>query len=163
VTGKTIGGLSLYHPNNCLDRETALRMWTEKVTWFSNEEGKKGRLAKGQLADFAVLDRDYFACPQDEIRDITSVLTVVGGRIVHGGAEFARLAPPLPPAMPDWSPVNRFGGYHARPERKEGVAAQFAGSTTCGVHGQAHTWARQVPVRDFRAFWGAIGCSCWAF
>ena len=161
VTGKTVGGLSLYHPNNCLDRETALRMRTENVTWFSNEEGKKGRLAKGQFADFAVLDRDYFACPQDEIRDITSVLTVVGGRIVHGGAEFTPLAPPLPPAMPDWSPVSRFGGYHARPERKEGIAARFAPS--CGVHSHAHAWPLRAPVRDFKAFWGALGCSCWAF
>ena len=33
------------------DRETALRMWTENVTWFSNEEGKKGRIEAGQLAD----------------------------------------------------------------------------------------------------------------
>ncbi len=45
VTGKTVGGLRLYPERNCLDRETALRMWTENVTWFSNEEGKKGRIA----------------------------------------------------------------------------------------------------------------------
>jgi predicted amidohydrolase YtcJ len=166
VTGKTVGGLPLYGPDNCLDRETALRTWTENVTWFSNEEGKKGRLAVGQLADFAVLDRDYFACPQEEIRDITAVLTVVGGRIVHGAAEFARLAPPLPPAMPDWSPVNRFGGFHARPERKENFAARLAArcgcGTACDVHGHAHAWDRAIPVRDARAFWGALGCSCWA-
>src|SRR4029077_4024073 len=51
VTGKTVGGLKIYPLRNCLDRETALRMWTEKVTWFSNEEGKKGRIEVGQLAD----------------------------------------------------------------------------------------------------------------
>jgi predicted amidohydrolase YtcJ len=39
VTGKTVGGLRIYPRRNCLDRETALRMWTEKATWFSNEEG----------------------------------------------------------------------------------------------------------------------------
>src|SRR4051794_4513608 len=39
VTGKTVGGLKITPRANCLDRETALRMWTEKVTWFSNEEG----------------------------------------------------------------------------------------------------------------------------
>ena len=44
VTGKTVAGLRLYPQRNCLDRETALRMWTENVTWFSNEEGKKGRI-----------------------------------------------------------------------------------------------------------------------
>src|SRR5271169_2210141 len=42
VTGKTVGGLRIYPRRNCLDRETALRMWTEKVTWFSNEEGQEG-------------------------------------------------------------------------------------------------------------------------
>src|SRR5580692_1604903 len=47
VTGETVGGLHLYPRRNCLDRETALRMWTENVTWFSNEEGKKGRIEVG--------------------------------------------------------------------------------------------------------------------
>jgi len=42
VTGKTVGGFGITPQRNCLDRETALRMWTENVTWFSNEEGKKG-------------------------------------------------------------------------------------------------------------------------
>ncbi len=41
VTGKTLGGMQLYPRANCLDRETALRMWTEKVTWFSNEEARR--------------------------------------------------------------------------------------------------------------------------
>ena len=70
VTGKTVGGLQLYPQRNCLDRETALRMWTENVTWFSNEEGKKGRIEVGQLADLIVPDRDYFSCAEDEIADI---------------------------------------------------------------------------------------------
>ena len=57
-------GLRIYPQRNCLDRETALRMWTENVTWFSNEEGKKGRIEVGQLADLIVPDRDYFACAE---------------------------------------------------------------------------------------------------
>jgi hypothetical protein len=77
VTGKTVGGLRLYLQHKCLDRETALRMWTDKVTWFSNEQGKKGRLEVGQLADLIVPDRDYFACAEDEIADTTSDLTIV--------------------------------------------------------------------------------------
>jgi predicted amidohydrolase YtcJ len=67
VTGKTVGGMQLYPRTNCLDRETALRMWTEKVTWFSNEEGKKGRIEKGQFADLVVPDKDFFSCAEDEI------------------------------------------------------------------------------------------------
>src|SRR6266581_2758466 len=114
VTGRTVGGLRIYPQRNCLDRETALRLWTENVTWFSNEEGKKGRIEAGQLADLIVPDRDYFACAESEIADTVSELTIVGGRIVYGAGIFASLdASPPPLAMPAWSPVRRFGGYAA--------------------------------------------------
>ena len=49
ITGMTVGGLRIYPERNCLDRETALRMWTENVTWFSNEEGRKGRIEVASL------------------------------------------------------------------------------------------------------------------
>src|SRR6202521_1880106 len=75
ITGKTVGGLRLYPARNRLDRETALRMWTENVTWFSNEEGKKGRIEVGQLADLIVPDRDYFSCAEADIAGTTSELT----------------------------------------------------------------------------------------
>ena len=170
VTGKTLGGLGLYPAQNCLDRDTALRMWTENVTWFSNEEGRKGNIRVGQLADLAVLDRDYFSVAADEIQHLQSVLTLVGGKPVYGAGEFAGLAPPPPPAMPDWSPVRTFGGYHkgsATPAHQaaERVAAASCGcETACGVHGHSHAsaWAAAIPARDARSFWGALGCACWA-
>ena len=84
VTGRTVGGMRIYPQHNCLDRETALRMWTEKVTWFSNEEGKKGRIEVGQLADLVVPDKDFFTCAESEISDLTSELTIVGGKVVYG-------------------------------------------------------------------------------
>src|SRR5690349_806820 len=114
ITGKTVGGLQITPQRNCLDREAALRMWTENVTWFSNEEGRKGRIAAGQFADLVVPDRDFFACPESEISFISADLTVVGGKIVYGARDFASAdesAPP--PAMPDWSPVRTFKGYGA--------------------------------------------------
>jgi predicted amidohydrolase YtcJ len=168
VTGKTLGGLQLYPTANTVDRDTALRLWTEANTWFSSEAGKKGQIKAGQLADLAVLSDDYFAVPSDAIQDITSVLTLLGGEPVHGDAEFHDLAPPLPPAMPDWSPVRIFGGYHqragvaARHERTL-AAADCGCSKACGVHGHAHAWSINLPVADETAFWGALGCSCWAF
>src|SRR5437660_4057177 len=114
VTGRTVGGLRIYPQRNCLDRETALRLWTENVTWFSNEEGKKGRIEAGQLADLIVPDRDYFACAESDIADTVSELTIVGGRIVYSAWIFASLdALPPPAAMPEWSPVRHFGGYAA--------------------------------------------------
>src|SRR6185369_3525041 len=44
VTGKTVGGLALYPPENLIDRETALRLYTQANTWFSNEENLKGQI-----------------------------------------------------------------------------------------------------------------------
>src|SRR4029434_1334186 len=102
-------------------RETALRLWTEHVTWFSNEEGKKGRIETGQLADLIVPDRDYFVCADSEIADTVSELTIVGGRLVYTAGSFASLDESSPPpAMPDWSPVRRFGGYAGWGDRLRG-------------------------------------------
>jgi predicted amidohydrolase YtcJ len=164
VTGKTVGGLRIYPQRNCLDRETALRMWTENVTWFSNEEGKKGRIASGQLADLVVPDRDYFACAESEIADTTSLLTIVGGKIVYGAGVFASLDTAPPPAMPDWSPVRRFGGYAAWGER-ESARPLAQSAHHCSIHGHGHaaTASGRLPVGDLKDFWGALGCACWAF
>ena len=173
ITGKTVGGLQITPQRNLLDREQALRMWTENVTWFSNEEGKKGRIAAGQLADLIVPDRDFFACPESEIADTTALLTVVGGKVVYGAGDFAAFDDaPLPPAMPDWSPVRRFGGYSAWGARDSGplqsaarqAAAACACSHLCNVHGHAHAsaWNAQLPTSDAQGFWGALGCACWA-
>jgi len=111
VTGRTVGGLGLYRQTDLLDRETALRMWTQYTNWFSNSDGDKGQIRVGQLADVAVLSADYFTVPDDDIRHIESVLTVVDGTPVYGAEEFTELASPPPPAMPDWSPVGFYGGY----------------------------------------------------
>ena len=169
VTGRTVGGLQVTPQRNCLDREAALRMWTENVTWFSNEQGNKGQIAAGQLADLVVPDRDFFGCPESEIADTSALLTLVGGKVVWGAGEFAELdqsAPP--PAMPDWSPVRRFGGYGAWGQEGKPLQAAMQRAaccaTACGVHGHAHAnaWASEIPASDLRGFWGALGCACWA-
>ncbi|MCY1349180.1 Amidohydrolase family protein [compost metagenome] len=176
VTGKTVGGLGLYPRANLLDRETALRMWTENVAWFSNEEGQRGRIQAGQFADLIVPSKDYFTVPEDEIAFLTSDLTVVGGRVVYGAGDFAPLDDnPLPPAMPDWSPTRTFKGYGAwgepdgagrnslAPLRAQAAAACGCASS-CDLHGHDHAraWAANAPVSDARSFFGALGCSCWA-
>ena len=173
TTGKTVGGLKMYPPANLLDRETALGLYTRGNTWFSNEEGQKGQIKAGQLADFALLSADYLRVPEDEIRQLVSVLTVVGGQPVYGEGEFRRHDSGLPPAMPDWSPVNHGSRYwkseavqarHA--SEVHALAAAACGCTRgCGVHGHAHGRASQPAVADEAqgGFWGALGCSCWAF
>ncbi|VEI58731.1 N-substituted formamide deformylase precursor [Pasteurella multocida] len=175
TTGKTVGGTRLYPQRNLLDRETALRMWTENVAWFSNEEGKRGRIEVGQFADFIVPSKDYFTVPEDEISFLTSHLTVVGGRIVFGDGDFASLDDnPLPPAMPDWSPTRKFKGFAAwgdpegagknslSPIRQQAIASCGCASS-CGLHGHDHAkaWGSSIPSSDLKSFFGALGCSCW--
>lgn len=173
ITGRTVSGLRLYPQRNCLDREMALRMWTEKVAWFSNEEGKRGCIQKGQFADLTIPDKDFFSCAEDEIPFLTSDLTMVGGKVVYSAGGFADLdETELPPAMPDWSPVRTFKGYAAwgEPEGAGKNSLRRSAITSCGcanacaVHGHDHAgaWGSKVPVTDLKDFWGALGCACWA-
>ena len=164
VSGRTVGGMKLYDAAARLPRETALELWTNGSAWFSSEQGKKGRIKQGQLADLAVLSADFFSIDEDSIKALESVLTVVGGKIVYGAAEFAPLAPPPIPVLPDWSPVKTVPG-HYRPvaQQRHALPHQCAGA--CGVHAHAHDAARKstVPISDYSGFWGALGCSCFAF
>ncbi|WP_429842132.1 amidohydrolase [Brevibacillus sp. FIR094] len=112
VTGKTLGGLSLYPASNRLDRHQALRMYTAGNAWFSREEDVKGKIKAGQYADLSILSDNFLQVPEEEIKRIESVFTVVGGKIVYGSLEFQKLSPPAPKASPDWAPHNYFGGYY---------------------------------------------------
>jgi predicted amidohydrolase YtcJ len=69
--------------NQQLTREEALRLFTRNNSWFLRMEEKIGTIEPGKLADLAVLDRDYFAVPEVQIKQIRSVLTVVDGKIVN--------------------------------------------------------------------------------
>jgi len=164
VTSQTVGGTRLYPAKNRLDRESALRLWTEANTWFSNEQGKKGQIKVGQLADLALLTDDFFSVPEPEIVHIRSVLTVLGGKIVHGDGKYGPLAPALPAPMPDWSPVAVFGGFYRAPSAQSHRTNRCGCTSACAVHGHSHVAAlgANVPVIDSRAFWGAFGCGCWA-
>ena len=161
VTGKTLGGLTLYPEDRQLDRERALSLWTRGSAWFSGEQEVKGAIAAGQYADLAVLSADYFSVPAEEIKDLSSVLTVVGGEVVHGSGGFSDLAPPLPPASPDWSPVHAFGGhYHAATASGHSAMAGHQ-CLAHGHHHHAHPPIVAAAPKD--PFWGSVGCSCFAF
>ena len=168
TTGQTLGGLQLSEEDNLLDRETALRLWTEGSAWFSGEADLKGTLSAGRYADLAVLSADYMNVPPEEIRRINAVLTVVGGKVVYGEGDYADLSPPLPPASPSWTPVGAFPSPGQRADA--GSTTKFARSchdgcgNTCSLHGHDHgiAWNDPIPVSDKAAFWGALGCSCFA-
>ena len=112
ISGKTVGGLQMYDDSNRLSRDEALRLWTTGSSWFSSDDGKKGAIEVGQLADLAVLSADYFSIAEEEIKALESILSVVGGKIVYAAGDFDEYAPPALPVSPDWSPVKTFGGYH---------------------------------------------------
>jgi predicted amidohydrolase YtcJ len=158
VAGKTVGGTALYPQANRLDRSEALRRYTVGSAWFSGEDDKKGSVEAGKLADFAVLSADYFSVPEEEIKRIESVLTVVGGRVVYGAGEFERLAPPSLPVSPNWSPVKVYGGYQqAQPTLAHqcahpGMLHQFLHALAKGTRGLA---SRRGPV--------GLPCECNAF
>jgi hypothetical protein len=94
--------------------------------------------------------------------------------VVYGAGDFAAFdetAPP--PAMPDWSPVRRFGGYAASGDpsvarqamARRSLAAVCGGANHCAIHGHDHAAVRsaRLPVSDLKSFWGVLGCSCFAF
>src|SRR5689334_5524408 len=160
ITGNTVGGLNLYPENNRLDRAEALRLYTVGSSWFSNEEGKKGAIARGQLADLAVLSADYFSIPEEEIKQLESVLTVVGGKIVYATEEFSKLAPPALPVSPSWSPVKEYGGYAKR--QPQVVGASHSASCSHIENSAASRAKSHLQVLGDLGLWG-LGCDCFAF
>jgi predicted amidohydrolase YtcJ len=69
-------------PQEAISRLEALRAYTIAGTRLTREERLKGTIEVGKLADLAVLDRDYFTVPEEEIKDIRVDMTVVGGKVV---------------------------------------------------------------------------------
>src|SRR5262249_35707124 len=136
-----------------------LRLYTLGSSWFSTEDGKKGALAPGQLADLAVLSADYFSIPEEEINRLESVLTIVGGKVVHATEEFSKLAPPTLAVSPSWSPTKEYGGYVNA--SKEPVGASHSRALSA-VRPGSSTKNHHVSVLDDLGFWH-LGCDCFAF
>jgi predicted amidohydrolase YtcJ len=91
MDGKTVSGIAMRAPEELPTREQALRIYTQGSAWFVFDDDTRGTLVEGKLADLAVLSKDYFAVPVEEIGTITSLLTMVGGRIVYGEGPYAAL------------------------------------------------------------------------
>jgi predicted amidohydrolase YtcJ len=82
VTGKNSSG-QLINAGQTLTRQEALRLYTAANGWFSKEEDLIGSIEPGKLGDLVVLNADYFTVPDAAIKQLGSILTIVGGRIVH--------------------------------------------------------------------------------
>jgi hypothetical protein len=172
TTGKTVGGAAMYPGANCLSREEALRLYTQGSSWFSSESGKKGVIAVGQLADLVALTDDYFSVPDEAIKGIESVLTVVGGKVAHATDEFLPHAPTPIPVLPEWSPVKVFGGYGApldvgKAARAGVPISPHQHNAECHSHGCNHAWHQlltgvEAARNRYAGFFG-LGCDCFAF
>jgi predicted amidohydrolase YtcJ len=92
ITGKTVGGLAIRDPGQNVTRAEALRMYTMGSAWMTADDGRKGSIEVGKFADLAVLNADYLTVPEEQIRSLASLLTMVGGRIVYGAGPYAGLA-----------------------------------------------------------------------
>lgn len=114
TTGKTIGGTQVMAKENVLDRETALRLATSGGYALIKEEDRKGKIQKGFYADLAILSKDYFTVTDEEIKSISSDLTIVDGKIVWASSAFEKEAVPKLEVLPSWSPVKYYGGYQQR-------------------------------------------------
>ncbi|HKY07090.1 MAG TPA: amidohydrolase [Candidatus Binatia bacterium] len=88
VTGKTVAGSVIRSPSQNLTRAEALRLYTTGSAWLTFEEGRKGSIEVGKFADLAVLNADYLTVPEEQIRSLQSLLTMVGGRVVYAAAPF---------------------------------------------------------------------------
>jgi predicted amidohydrolase YtcJ len=84
VTGKMVGGTVTNR--HTVSREDALIAHTRRNALIIMQENNLGSIAPGKYADLLVLDRDYLTVPDDEIKDIVPVVTMVGGRVVYDAA-----------------------------------------------------------------------------
>ncbi len=98
LDGRTVGGTAMRGPEETPSREEALRIYTLGSAWFSHDDHRRGSISVGKLADFAVLSEDYLSVPVGEIGGLTSLMTVVGGRIVHAAGPYEGQEDP--PAAP---------------------------------------------------------------
>lgn len=160
VSGRTVGGRELYPEENRVDRATALRLYTQGSAWMSGEEEVKGCICVGQLADLVVLKDDFFSVPEPEIKNLQSVLTIVGGNVVYGAGPFQEIGPAPLPVSPDWSPVANYGGYYD-PQRQHSLQSKGLQRLVSG-HELLHRWVKPNVRTLEEPFWGT-GCSCWAF
>jgi predicted amidohydrolase YtcJ len=90
ITGKTVAGSTIRNQSQNLTRAEALRLYTIGSAWFTFDEGRKGSIEVGKLADLAVLNGDYLTVSEDQIRSLESMLTLVGGRIVYAAEPFTQ-------------------------------------------------------------------------
>lgn len=150
VSGNTVGGLNLYPESQRLSRHEALRLYTSGSAWFSSDQGRKGEIAPGQLADLCVLSADYFSVTEPEIKRLTADITILGGKIVYASEAFSSLQPDALPYSPDWSAPAWSGG--------DSLATDARAESN--VHHAIHDFANRSTNSVLGSLVFGAGCAC---
>ena len=111
TTGKTIGGTMHMSRENLLNRETALKLYTQGSARLIRLNNDRGKIKEGYAADVVLLDKDFFKVTDDEILHLEAVLTVLNGKVVYGAGDYEVFDKKKTEILPAWSPVKYFGGY----------------------------------------------------
>jgi predicted amidohydrolase YtcJ len=82
ITRKMRNG-DVFYPEERVTRQQALGLYTTGAAWIQFAEKSRGSLEPGKLADVVVIDRDYLTCPEDEIRQIEPLMTIIGGKVLY--------------------------------------------------------------------------------
>ncbi len=93
VTGKTVAGHVIRGTGERLSRLQALRLYTLGSAWFNMDEDRVGSIEPDKYADLVVLSADYLTVPVDQIKDLVSTLTIVGGKPTYAAGDYATLVP----------------------------------------------------------------------
>ena len=91
LNGQTLNGTATRSAEELPSRVEALWMYTINGAWMSFDEADRGSLEPNKLADLAVLDRDYMTIPVEDVGNIQSLLTVVGGKVVYAAAPYEQV------------------------------------------------------------------------
>jgi hypothetical protein len=110
TTGKTLAGTPVMHADNVVDRLTALKLFSRNG-YNLIREPHKGMIKAGYFADLVMLNKDYLLVDEREIQSITSLLTIVDGKVVWADGAYRDRRPAIPDVIPAWSPVKYYGGY----------------------------------------------------
>ncbi|PZF82029.1 amidohydrolase [Jiangella anatolica] len=89
TTGRNARGVVI-NAGQQITRHEVLRLYTRDNGWFLREEDELGSIEVGKHADLAVLDRDYFTVPDEDLKQVRSLFTVVGGKVVHDPGRWVR-------------------------------------------------------------------------
>jgi predicted amidohydrolase YtcJ len=100
ITRKMVDG-NVLNPEQRISRLEALKMWTWNNAYLTFGEKQVGSIEPGKLADMTVITKDFATCPEDEIKDIETLQTIVGGKVTFDRSKEPEIKVSRPRASQD--------------------------------------------------------------